>query len=123
MNAKFATTFTEVYDTRSTIFSDQTGKFPYKSLSGNQYLMIMVDIYSSVILVEHIKTHSEASLTHAYSSFITHLHRVGIFPLKNVLDNEISMAMKSLITDTYKITQNCSTGLPSQNYSQSCNPK
>eukprot|EP00804_Cyclotella_cryptica_P011509 CCRYP_017066-RA/>CCRYP_017066-RA protein AED:0.38 eAED:0.38 QI:0/0/0/1/0/0.5/2/0/348 len=32
------------------------------------------------------------------------LHRSGIFPSKHVLDNEISNATKTLITDTYKMT-------------------
>eukprot|EP00804_Cyclotella_cryptica_P025715 CCRYP_002921-RA/>CCRYP_002921-RA protein AED:0.32 eAED:0.32 QI:0/0/0/1/1/1/3/0/487 len=70
--------YTHVYDTRDTIFSDQTGQFPHRSSSGNHYLMVMVDIdferYPRVV------------------------------PSKHVLDNEISTAMKTLITDTYKMT-------------------
>ncbi|KAL7484145.1 hypothetical protein ACHAW6_009789 [Cyclotella cf. meneghiniana] len=101
---KLRDVFTHVYDTRNTIFSDQTGKFPHRLLSGNYYLMVMVDIDSSAILVEPIKNRSDSELTRAYSSLITRLHRSGIFPRKHVLDNEISNAMKTLITDTYKMT-------------------
>jgi hypothetical protein len=72
-------------------------------LSGNYYLMVMVDIDSSAILVEPIKNRTDPELTRAYSSLITWLHRSGIFPRKHVLDNEISDAMKTLITDTYKM--------------------
>ena len=96
--------YTHVYGTRDTIFSDQTGKFPHRSLSGNHYLMVMVDIDSSTILVKPIKNRTDPELTHAYSSLIAGLHRSGIFPRKHVLDNEISNAMKTLITDTYKMT-------------------
>ena len=47
--------YTKVYDVRHTIFSDQTGQFPTRSLSGNKYIMVMVEIDSSGILVEPMK--------------------------------------------------------------------
>eukprot|EP00804_Cyclotella_cryptica_P030764 CCRYP_009164-RA/>CCRYP_009164-RA protein AED:0.15 eAED:0.16 QI:0/0/0/1/1/1/4/0/1045 len=70
----------------------------------NHYLMVMVDIDSSAILVEPIKNRTDIELTRAYSTLITRLHRAGVVPRKHVLDNEISTAMKTLITDTYKMT-------------------
>eukprot|EP00804_Cyclotella_cryptica_P007549 CCRYP_010638-RA/>CCRYP_010638-RA protein AED:0.05 eAED:0.05 QI:0/0/0/1/1/1/3/0/1237 len=96
--------YTHVYDTRNTIFSDQTGLFPHRSSSGNHYLMVMVDINSSAILVEPMKNRTDFELTRAYSTLITRLHQAGVVPRKHVLDNEISTAMKTLITDTYKMT-------------------
>eukprot|EP00804_Cyclotella_cryptica_P009005 CCRYP_003106-RA/>CCRYP_003106-RA protein AED:0.44 eAED:0.55 QI:0/0/0/0.8/1/1/5/0/886 len=101
---KLRDVYTHVYDTRDTIFSDQTGQFPHRSSSGNHYLMVMVDIDSSAILVEPIKNRTDIELTRAYSTLITRLHRAGVVPRKHVLDNEISTAMKTLITDTYKMT-------------------
>lgn len=101
---KLRDVYTHVYDTRDTIFSDQTGQFPHRSSSGNNYLMVMVDIDSSAILVEPIKNRTDLELTRAYSTLITRLHRAGVVPRKHVLDNEISTAMKTLITDTYKMT-------------------
>ena len=47
--------YTKVYNVRETIYSDQTGQFPKQSLSGNKYIMVMVDIDSSGILVEPMK--------------------------------------------------------------------
>eukprot|EP00804_Cyclotella_cryptica_P017230 CCRYP_013154-RA/>CCRYP_013154-RA protein AED:0.40 eAED:0.40 QI:0/-1/0/1/-1/1/1/0/260 len=91
---------------RDTIFSDQTGQFPHRSSSGNHYLMVMVDIDFGAILVEPIKNRTDLELTRAYSTLITRLHRAGVVPRKHVLDNEISTAMKTLITDTYKMTYN-----------------
>eukprot|EP00804_Cyclotella_cryptica_P028836 CCRYP_008420-RA/>CCRYP_008420-RA protein AED:0.29 eAED:0.29 QI:0/0/0/1/1/1/4/0/762 len=96
--------YTHVYDTRNTIFSDQTGQFPHRSSSGNHYLMVMVDIDSSAILVEPIKNRTDLELTRAYSTLINRLHQAGVVPRKHVLDNEISTAMKTLITDTYKMS-------------------
>eukprot|EP00804_Cyclotella_cryptica_P009165 CCRYP_003221-RB/>CCRYP_003221-RB protein AED:0.37 eAED:0.37 QI:0/-1/0/1/-1/1/1/0/370 len=66
--------------------------------------MVMVDINSSAILLEPIKNRTDLELTRAYSTLITRLHRAGIVPHKHILDNKISNAMKTLITDTYKMT-------------------
>eukprot|EP00804_Cyclotella_cryptica_P021145 CCRYP_001466-RA/>CCRYP_001466-RA protein AED:0.26 eAED:0.26 QI:0/0/0/1/0/0.25/4/0/985 len=101
---KLRDVYTHVYNTRDTIFSDQTDKFPHRSSSGNHYLMVMVDIDSSAILIEPIKNRTDPELTRAYSALITRLHRAGVVPRKHVLDNKISNAMKTLITNTYKMT-------------------
>jgi hypothetical protein len=47
---------TQVYEVRETVFTDQTGQFPTQSRSGNKYIMVMVDIDSSGILVEPLKS-------------------------------------------------------------------
>ena len=96
--------FTKVYDTRNIIFTDQTGKLPHRSQAGNHYIMVMVEIDSSAILIEPIKNRSDSELTRAHSSLITCLHCAGIVPRKHILDNEVSNAMKALITDTYKMS-------------------
>jgi hypothetical protein len=96
--------YMQVYDARDTVFSDQTGQFPKQSQAGNKYLMVLVDIDSSAILVEPLKSRKDAELTRAYRAIMTRLHRAGIKPKKHVLDNEISAAMKALITDEFKLT-------------------
>ena len=65
--------------------------------------MVLVDIDSSAILVEPLKSRKDAELIHAYRSIMTRLRRAGIAPRKHVLDNEVSEAMKTLITDEYKL--------------------
>eukprot|EP00804_Cyclotella_cryptica_P013333 CCRYP_005110-RA/>CCRYP_005110-RA protein AED:0.26 eAED:0.28 QI:0/0/0/1/1/1/4/0/679 len=51
------------------------------------------------------QTKQDNSLTALPQATITSwLHRAGVVPRKHVLDNEISTAMKTLITDTYKMT-------------------
>eukprot|EP00804_Cyclotella_cryptica_P020584 CCRYP_003431-RA/>CCRYP_003431-RA protein AED:0.33 eAED:0.38 QI:0/0/0/1/1/1/3/0/626 len=82
---KLRDVYTHVYDTRDTIFSDQTGQFPHRSSSGNHYLMVMVDIDSSAILAEPIKNRTDLELTRAYSTLITRLHRAGVVPRKHAL--------------------------------------
>jgi hypothetical protein len=62
--------YTRVYDVRSTILSDQTGRFPTRSQSGNKYLMIMVVIDSNAILVEPLSSRKDAELTRAYRTLM-----------------------------------------------------
>ena len=95
---------TQVYEVRETVFTDQTGQFPTQARSGNKYIMVMVDIDSSGILVEPIKSRKDAELHRAYTSLMTRLNRAGIFPKKHVLDNEISQAMKDFVREKYNMT-------------------
>ena len=95
--------YTKVYDVRETIYSDQTGQFPTPSLSGNKYIMVMVDIDSSNIIVEPMKSRKDAEMIRAYQALILRLKRANIIPKKHVLDNEISEAMKELIRDQYQL--------------------
>ena len=91
--------YIKVYDTRETIFSDQTGQFPTRSRSGNKYIMVMVEIDSNAILVEPMKSRKDAEMIRAYNSLMLRLKRAGIVPKKHVLDNEVSENMKEHIRD------------------------
>ena len=74
--------YTKVYDVRETIFSDQTGQFPKRSLSGNKYIMVMVEIHSSGILVEPMKSRKDAEMIRAYQTLVQRLKRANITPKK-----------------------------------------
>ena len=89
--------YTKVYDVHETIYSDQTGQFPTQSLSGNKYIMVMVDIDSSCILVKLMKSRKDTEMIRAYQALMLRLTRAHIVPKKHVLDNEVSDAMKQLI--------------------------
>ena len=95
--------YTKVYNVRETIFSDQTGKFPVQSRSGNKYIMVMVEIDSNAILVEPMKIRKDEETIRAYNALMLRLSRAGIKPKKHVLDNEVSENMKNHIRDTYKL--------------------
>ena len=94
--------YVNVYDVRETIFSVQTGQFPTRSMRGNKYVMVLVEIDSNAILLEPLKSRQDSELIRAYDSLITRLRRAGINPRKHVLDNEISENMKNHIHDHYK---------------------
>ncbi|KAL7534171.1 hypothetical protein ACHAWF_006436, partial [Thalassiosira exigua] len=95
--------FTKVYDVRETIYSDQTGQFPTRSMSGNKYVMVMVEIDSSGILVEPMKNRTDNEMIRAYQTLVQRLQRANITPRKHVLDNEVSESMKELIRSKYNM--------------------
>ena len=93
--------YTKVYDARNTMFSDQTGQFPKRSLRGNKYIMVMVEIDSNAILVEPMKSRKDAEMIRAYTALLARLKQAGIIPKKHVLDNEVSEKMKNIIRDEH----------------------
>ena len=96
--------YTKVYNVRETIFSNQTGQFPKRSLRGNKYVMVLVEINSNAIMVAPMKSRHNEEMKRAYKSLINRLHRAGIVPKKHVLDNEVSESMKEMIRDQYHMT-------------------
>ena len=91
--------FTKVYESRNTMFTDQTGQFPKQSQRGNKYIMVMVEIDSNAILVEPMKSRKDEEMIRAYTALLTRLKRALIVPIKHILDNEVSEKMKNVIRD------------------------
>jgi hypothetical protein len=46
--------------------SDQPGRFPKKSSKGNQYIMVLTESNSDIILIEAMKNHSSGKMIRAY---------------------------------------------------------
>ena len=95
--------YTNVYDVWETIFSGQMGRFPKRLLSGNKYIMVMVNIDSSGILVEPMKSRKDAEMIHVYQTLVQCLQHANITPKKHVPDIEVSKGMKELIQSQYQI--------------------
>jgi hypothetical protein len=79
------------------IYTDGTGQFPKQSRTGMNYIMVLAENDSDAILVEAVRNRSAGEMVRAYSVLIERLHACGIFPTKQVLDNEISQAYKDAI--------------------------
>ena len=62
--------YTSVYNTRETIFTDQTGKFPTRSQQGNKYIMVMVEVDSNAILVKPMTSRKDTEMIRAYDALI-----------------------------------------------------
>ena len=65
--------------------------------------MVMVEIDGNAILVEPIKSRTDAELTRAYHAMMLRLKQADIIPQKHILDNEVSNAMKTIIRNEYKM--------------------
>ena len=65
--------------------------------------MFMAEIDSNAILVETLKNRTDAELTRSYCATMLQLKRAGIVTQKHILDNEVYIAMKTIIRDEYKM--------------------
>jgi hypothetical protein len=72
--------YIKTYDVCETMLSDQTGKFLTRSRIGNKYILIMVEIDSSAILVEPMKSRKDAEMIRAYNALLLRLKQAGISP-------------------------------------------
>ena len=84
--------YIKTYNTRDTVYSDQTGKFPHTSSKGNWYQMILYHTNSNSIWVEPFKNKTEGELILARTRALTQMRACGLMPRRQVLDNEASAA-------------------------------
>mmetsp|Transcript_9146 Transcript_9146/g.14106 ORF Transcript_9146/g.14106 Transcript_9146/m.14106 type:complete len:92 (+) Transcript_9146:165-440(+) len=64
--------------------------------------MVMLEIDSNAILVEPMKSKTDAEMQRAYLTLIGRLKRAGVHIKKHVLDNECSQKMNDFIEQTCK---------------------
>eukprot|EP00804_Cyclotella_cryptica_P020425 CCRYP_014405-RA/>CCRYP_014405-RA protein AED:0.11 eAED:0.09 QI:0/-1/0/1/-1/1/1/0/940 len=92
--------FVKTYDTRDTVYSDQTGQFPHVSSRGYRYQMILYHTDSNSIWVEPTKNRTEGELILARTRALSRMGACGLSPKRQVLDNEASAAYKQAILDS-----------------------
>ena len=92
--------YIKTYNTRDTVFSDQTGQFPHTSSKGNRYQMILYHTKSNSIWVEPFKNRTEGELILARTRALTRMRACGLTPRRQVLDNEASAAYKQSMLDS-----------------------
>lgn len=81
-------------ETINRIYTDQTGRFPVQSYSGNNYIMIIYAYSVNAILAEPIKNRSESELVRAYKNAFEYLTQKGFAPTSHWIDNEAPEGMK-----------------------------
>ena len=64
---------TTIYNVRKTMFTNQTGKFPTRSLCSYKYTMVMVEVDSNAILVKPMKSRKDAETIRAYKALLARL--------------------------------------------------
>ncbi len=86
----------------SKLYTDDTGRFPVKARSGNQYVMIAYHTNGNLILQQAFKTRSDKHRIAAYNSIMRRLAAHGLSVHLQILDHEASAAYKQAITFTWQ---------------------
>jgi hypothetical protein len=74
----------------SQIYTDDTGRFPIRARSGNQYIMIAYHWDSNAILACPFKTRKDCHRLAAYNLIMERLQQRGLSVDLQILDNEAS---------------------------------
>jgi hypothetical protein len=82
----------------SRLYTDDTGCFPVRARSGNQYIMIAFHANGNLILQQAFKSKSDCHCIAAYNAIMTCLAARGLLVDLQILNNEASMAYKEYIT-------------------------
>ena len=92
---------------KETTYADLTGRFPYASARGNEYIFVMYDFDSNLIQGEPIKNRQAKTIVDAWEKLHNNLTMHG-HPTKTIiLDNECSKELKYALTKhrkTFKLT-------------------
>ena len=84
------------------LFIEDTGRFPVRSCSGNQYLMVAYHCETNAILIESFQTREERHRIPAYNRIMTRLKTHGHVINHQVLDNKASKEYCQHVTDIGK---------------------
>jgi hypothetical protein len=87
--------YIEIHNVSNTMHSDQTGCFPATLSSGNQYIMVLVEVNGNYIDAEPIKNRSAGSMIKAYLTLWKRLTEIGsVKPTTHILDSKASAELK-----------------------------
>ena len=92
---------------KETSYIDLTGTFPHKSSRGNQYLLLLYDFDSNVILVEPLKTRQAGEMTKAWTILQKNLIHSGHITKNYIVDNEYDTDLKQALSKhdlSYELT-------------------
>ena len=84
----------------NTMFSDQTGEFPFISSRGNKFIMLVHHVDSNSTWVEPLKNQLEGTLIAARTKILERMRLQGIVPKHQILDNQCSARMKLAMDST-----------------------
>ena len=77
-------------------YTDDTGRFPVRSHSRNQYIMIAYHCDSNAIIAAPFKSCTNKHILLAYNTIMQHLEDRNIFVEIQLLDNEASAEYKHI---------------------------
>jgi hypothetical protein len=86
----------------SKLYTDNTGRFPIKAHSGNQYVMIAYHANGNLIFQQAFKSRSNTHRIAAYNAIMTRLVARGLSVDLQILDNKASAAYEHAVTFTWQ---------------------
>jgi hypothetical protein len=86
----------------SKLYTNNTGRFPVRACSGNQYVMITFHTNGNLILQQAFKTKSDRQRIAAYNAIMTCLAAWDLSIDLQILDNKASFAYKEAISFKWK---------------------
>ena len=86
-------------EAKETSYSDLTGKFPYQSSRGHQYIFIMYDYDANAIVSHPIKTRQASEITEAWEICHRKLCKNGNTIKAHIMDNEDSEDIKTTMAE------------------------
>ena len=87
----------------SKLYTDDTGKFPVRARSGNQYVMVAYHANANLILQQAFHNKSDRHRLPAYNAIMKRLADKGLTVDLQILDNEASAAYKETVVDKWKV--------------------
>ena len=78
-------------DEISTAYTDLTGRFPCKSSSGNEYVMVAYHYDSNLVMGRALKNRKAETITATWQAMQDIFIKAGVSPNAWVMDNEISV--------------------------------
>jgi hypothetical protein len=95
---KMHNVYIKIHNASNTMHSDQMGRFPATSSSGNQYIMVLVEVDGNCIDAEPMKNRSAESMVKAYLTLWKQITESGsIKPTTHILNNKASAELKEAI--------------------------
>ena len=88
--------------TISTLYTDDTGRFPIRSRISNQYLMVAYHCDTNTIIIEPFHTREDCHHIPAYTHIMTCLKNYGHVLDHQVLNKEASKEYRLHVTDIWK---------------------
>ena len=78
-------------------YSDLTGRFPIQSNRGANYILVVYEYNSNVIIVRLLRNRTASEITRVFQSVIQYLHTRGLCSRLHTLDNEASAILRDYL--------------------------
>ncbi len=101
---------------RSTIHTDTTGRYPIRSLKGNEY--ILTSVYNGYIYMQPMKSRKKEDMLAAYQLIDDHFTKRGHRPKYQRLDNETSNLLENWFKLKERTFQYCDKNNHRRNFAE-----